>query len=72
MTSSEPSQTPTENNPQSHPEWEQRVRERAYALWEAEGRAQGRDEEYWHRAQELIDDETRSAYPPAHSRGNRS
>jgi hypothetical protein len=29
---------------------EQAVRERAYALWEEEGRPEGRAEEYWHRA----------------------
>lgn len=29
---------------------EQIVRERAYALWEQEGRPEGRAEEYWHRA----------------------
>ena len=29
---------------------EQAVRERAYALWEQEGRPEGRAEEYWHRA----------------------
>jgi DUF2934 family protein len=28
----------------------QAVRERAYLLWEQEGRPQGRAEEYWHRA----------------------
>jgi hypothetical protein len=29
---------------------EQEVRERAYLLWEQEGRLQGRSDEYWHRA----------------------
>lgn len=29
---------------------EQEVRERAYHLWEREGRLDGRSEEYWHRA----------------------
>jgi hypothetical protein len=29
---------------------EQAVRERAHALWEEEGRQEGRAEEYWHRA----------------------
>ena len=28
----------------------QAVRERAYLLWEQDGRAEGRPEEYWHRA----------------------
>ena len=31
---------------------EQAVRERAYALWEEEGRPEGRADEYWHRALE--------------------
>lgn len=29
---------------------EQAVRERAYALWEEDGRPEGRADEYWHRA----------------------
>jgi hypothetical protein len=33
---------------------EQRVRERAYHLWEAEGKPQGRDVEFWERARELV------------------
>lgn len=33
---------------------QQRIRERAYALWEADGRPEGRDLEYWERARELI------------------
>ena len=34
---------------------ENRIRERAYQLWEAGGRPSGRDEEFWHRACEMID-----------------
>ena len=33
---------------------EQRIRERAYLLWEADGRPQGREIEYWERARFLI------------------
>ena len=33
---------------------EQRIRERAQSLWEEEGKPQGRDEEFWHRAEALI------------------
>ena len=33
---------------------EHRIRERAYLLWEAEGRPEGREAEYWERAQHLI------------------
>jgi hypothetical protein len=36
------------------PARQQRIRERAYALWEADGRPEGRDLEYWERARELI------------------
>ncbi|WP_428487946.1 DUF2934 domain-containing protein [Rhodopila sp.] len=36
------------------PAHEQRVRERAYHLWEADGKPHGRDVEYWERARELI------------------
>jgi hypothetical protein len=36
------------------PAREQRVRERAYALWEAEGKPHGRDVEFWERARELV------------------
>jgi hypothetical protein len=51
---------------------EQRIRERAYRLWEEDGRPEGRADQYWNRAQELIQDETKSAYPPSGSRGNRT
>lgn len=30
---------------------EEQVRQRAYALWDEEGRPSGRDDEYWHRAE---------------------
>jgi hypothetical protein len=33
---------------------EERIRERAYHLWEAGGRPHGRDQEFWARAHELI------------------
>jgi len=43
------------DNPlQTNPEREERVRERAYHLWEADGKPYGRDVEYWERARELI------------------
>ena len=51
---------------------EQRIRQRAYELWEAEGRQEGRMDEYWTRAEELIQDEAQTAYPPSASRGNRT
>ena len=36
---------------------EERVRERAYALWEMDGRSDGRAEEHWHRARSEIEAE---------------
>jgi hypothetical protein len=30
---------------------EDRIRDRAYALWEADGRPDGRDKEHWQRAE---------------------
>ncbi len=46
---------PSYRNPLSvDPDHEHRVRERAYLLWESEGRPHGRDVEYWERARELI------------------
>jgi hypothetical protein len=38
---------------------EERVRERAYEIWEQEGRADGRDAEHWRRAEAEIDAEER-------------
>jgi hypothetical protein len=32
---------------------EQRIRERAYSLWQADGCPEGRSDEYWYRAQEM-------------------
>ena len=49
-----------------------RIEERAYLLWETEGRQQSGPEDYWHRARELIEAESQSSYPPAQSRGHRS
>ena len=34
------------------PGFEQRVRDRAYALWEREGRPFGRDADHWRRSEE--------------------
>ncbi len=51
---------------------EQLIRVRAFLLWQAEGEAEGREEEYWQRARELIEAETQSSYPPTQSRGYRT
>ena len=37
-----------------NPKREQRIRERAYHLWEQDGRPHGRDLEYWEQARELV------------------
>ena len=33
---------------------EERIRQRAYAIWQSEGHAHGREEEHWHRAEREI------------------
>ena len=45
----------TPSNPLApDPDRDHRIRERAYHLWESEGKPHGRDLEYWERARELI------------------
>jgi Protein of unknown function (DUF2934) len=44
----------TTNPLEMTPEREARIRERAYQLWEEDGRPVGRDAEFWERAEELI------------------
>jgi Protein of unknown function (DUF2934) len=39
--------------PDTDAEWEQRIRERAYFLWHAEGCPEGRGDEFWNRARAL-------------------
>ncbi len=41
----------------SNEDREQRIRERAYSLWEEEGRPEGRADEFWERARKLIEAE---------------
>jgi hypothetical protein len=36
---------------------ETRIRERAYALWDQDGRPEGRADEYWEKARRLIEAE---------------
>jgi hypothetical protein len=58
---------PSTRNPLSvDPDHENRVRERAYLLWESDGKPHGRDVEYWERARQLIGTEDRAggALPP--------
>ena len=44
----------SDNPLESNPERDARIRERAYHLWEADGRPHGREKEYWERAEDLI------------------
>ncbi len=48
------SDNPTANPLEDTPEHETRIRERAYFLWEADGCPEGRADEFWERARELI------------------
>ncbi len=45
---------PPHNPLEADPHREHRIRERAYLMWEAEGKPHGRDVEYWERARELV------------------
>lgn len=36
---------------------DEKIRELAYQLWERDGSPQGKDDEYWHAARELLADE---------------
>jgi hypothetical protein len=49
-----PAHSPNRNPLAIDPDREQRVRERAYHLWEADGKPHGQDVEYWERARELV------------------
>jgi hypothetical protein len=40
---------------------EQRIRKRAYALWEEDGSMEGCDDEYWRKARELVEEELKEA-----------
>ena len=42
---------------------EARIRERAHALWEEEGRPEGRAEEHWERARRLVEAEEEPKRP---------
>ena len=57
--------------PDHRPELEDRIRERAYLLWELEGKQDGGVQKYWERARQLIEAEASSSYPPTQSQGNR-
>ena len=44
----------SDNPLQNTPDREARIRERAYHLWEADGRPHDQDKEFWERAEILI------------------
>ena len=44
----------SDNPLEDDPAREERIRARAYHLWEADGRPHGRHDEYWERASELV------------------
>jgi len=46
------------------PDYEHRVRERAYHLWEVEGKPHGGDVEFWERARALVGAEESAAPEP--------
>ena len=48
------------------------IRNRAYLLWEMEGKQPGGAEAYWARARQLIEAEADSSYPPMQSQTHRS
>jgi hypothetical protein len=72
MSDDTPKHAPNEEHDEDSRDLDQRIRERAHQLWVAEGSPAGREDQYWNRAQELMQDETQSAYPPSASRGNRT
>jgi hypothetical protein len=51
---------------------DERIRARAYLMWEADGKPNGQADLYWHRASERMEAETHSSYPPAQTGKHRS
>lgn len=47
------------------PDREHRIRERAHALWEQEGRPEGRHEDHWHQASREVGDDEGPGRRPA-------
>lgn len=54
----------SDSNPSSGESRDQRIRERAYYLWEADGRPHGNEGEYWERAAALIRAEEEAGQSP--------
>jgi DUF2934 family protein len=72
MNEHDPKQGTFEKHNETPGHLDQRIRELAYRLWEVEGCPEGKQDYYWNRAQEIIQDGNESAYPPSASRGNRT
>jgi hypothetical protein len=49
-------------------EREARIRERAYELWEADGRREGSSDEYWNRAAREIDEQSGESHEDQEAR----
>jgi hypothetical protein len=49
-------------------EQERRIRERAHALWEQEGKPHGRDQEHWFQAQRELDGGSKESKPKGRGR----
>jgi Protein of unknown function (DUF2934) len=50
-----------QEKPLADTEREERIRQKAYQLWEEDGSPDGRADEYWHRAREMLDQEPGSS-----------
>lgn len=51
---------PTKAKSTSAPLSEDAIRQRAYHLWEADGKPDGKADHYWHKASEPLDEKARS------------
>jgi Protein of unknown function (DUF2934) len=60
------------NDTPANQDFDERVRVRAYLMWEADGKPIGQEDLYWQRARERMEAETHSSYPPAQSGKHRS
>lgn len=50
---------------------EEQIRQLAYAIWEKEGRPEGKDLEHYYRAQQILEEqEALQAQPPPTTRGS--
>ena len=55
----------SERSQENTPDSEHRIRERAYHLWEADGRPEGRAQDYWERAKASISNEDSEKRAPS-------